>query len=187
MAPSRPGPLGCLVKNKMTPISILQGTLDLIILRTLATLGPRHAYTIATRLGQVSEELLKVNQGTLYPALVRLKENGWIKGIVTATTPTTSGEGKTVVSIGLAQGLERETGAVLRANESSKWAAPFTPTLTSNFPKYANFGEGKTDWKKMMTELKKAGVKQTFIEQDGTASNDELGAVRQAYDYLLKV
>jgi hypothetical protein len=107
--------------------------------------------------------------------------------IVTATTPTTSGEGKTVVSIGLAQGLERETGAVLRANESSKWAAPFTPTLTSNFPKYANFGEGKTDWKKMMTELKKAGVKQTFIEQDGTASNDELGAVRQAYDYLLKV
>jgi len=68
-----------------------------------------------------------------------------------------------------------------------EWAGPFTPTLTSNFPKYANFGEGKTDWKKMMTELKKAGVKQTFIEQDGTATGDELGAVRQAYNYLLKI
>jgi sugar phosphate isomerase/epimerase len=68
-----------------------------------------------------------------------------------------------------------------------EWATPFTPTLTSNFPKYANFGDGKTNWKKMMTELKKAGVKQTFIEQDGTATNDELGAVRQAYNYLLKI
>ena len=68
-----------------------------------------------------------------------------------------------------------------------EWAGPFTPTLTSNFPKYANVGEGKTDWKKMMTELKKAGVKQTFIEQDGTATGDELGAVRQAYNYLLKI
>ncbi|HLJ79036.1 MAG TPA: PadR family transcriptional regulator, partial [Acidobacteriaceae bacterium] len=62
-----------------TPIPILQGTLDLMILRTLATLGPRHAYAIAARLEQVSDELLKVNQGTLYPALVRLEQNGWIK------------------------------------------------------------------------------------------------------------
>ena len=68
-----------------------------------------------------------------------------------------------------------------------EWAGPFSPTLTSNFPKYANLGEGKTDWKKMMTSLQKAGVKQTFIEQDGTATGDELGAVRQAYNYLLKV
>lgn len=67
-------------ENMPTPISILQGTLDLMILRTLATLGPRHAYAIATRLEQVSGELLKVNQGTLYPALVRLEQNGWIKG-----------------------------------------------------------------------------------------------------------
>ena len=68
-----------------------------------------------------------------------------------------------------------------------EWAGPFKPTLTSNFPKYANFGGGKTDWKKMMTSLQKAGVKQTFIEQDGTATGDELGAVRQAYQYLLKI
>lgn len=65
---------------KKIPIPILQGTLDLMILRTLATLGPRHAYDIAARLEQVSDELLKVNQGTLYPALVRLEQNGWIRG-----------------------------------------------------------------------------------------------------------
>ena len=61
-------------------ITILQGTLDLIVLRTLATMGPQHAYAIATRLEQVSEDLLHLNQGTLYPALVRLEQQGRIKG-----------------------------------------------------------------------------------------------------------
>lgn len=65
---------------KKQPIQILQGTLDLMILRTLAALGPRHAYAVAARLEQVSGDLLRVNQGTLYPALVRLEQNGWIKG-----------------------------------------------------------------------------------------------------------
>src|SRR5215467_10439594 len=62
------------------PIRILQGTLDLIVLRTLFAMGPQHAYAIATRLQQVSEDLLNLNQGTLYPALVRLEQQGWIKG-----------------------------------------------------------------------------------------------------------
>lgn len=62
------------------PIQLLQGTLDLIVLRTLASMGPQHAYQIATRLEQVSEKLLNLNQGTLYPALVRLEQYGWIKG-----------------------------------------------------------------------------------------------------------
>src|SRR5215471_17992347 len=61
-------------------MQLLQGTLDLIVLRTLATMGPRHAYQIASRLEQVSESLLNLNQGTLYPALVRLEQYGWIKG-----------------------------------------------------------------------------------------------------------
>ena len=61
-------------------IAILQGTLDLIVLRTLQTMGPQHAYAIATRLQQVSEDLLHLNQGTLYPALVRLEQQGRIKG-----------------------------------------------------------------------------------------------------------
>jgi PadR family transcriptional regulator PadR len=61
-------------------IQVLQGTLDLIVLRTLATMGPQHAYGIASRLQQVSDDLLNLNQGTLYPALVRLEQQGWIKG-----------------------------------------------------------------------------------------------------------
>lgn len=59
---------------------VLQGTLDLIVLRTLSTLGPQHAYGIAGRVQQLSDDLLNLNQGTLYPALVRLEQEGWIKG-----------------------------------------------------------------------------------------------------------
>lgn len=68
-----------------------------------------------------------------------------------------------------------------------EWVAPFTPTITGNFPKYADFGKGATDWKKHLDALHKAGVKEIFIEQDGTAAGDELGAVRQAHQYLLTV
>lgn len=66
--------------SKQDRTQVLQGTLDLIVLRTLATMGPQHAYGIAARLQQVSEDLLNLNQGTLYPALVRLEQQGWIKG-----------------------------------------------------------------------------------------------------------
>lgn len=59
---------------------LLQGTLDLIVLRALDTMGPLHAYALATRLAQVSDHPLTLNQGTLYPALVRLEGKGWIKG-----------------------------------------------------------------------------------------------------------
>jgi PadR family transcriptional regulator PadR len=62
------------------PIQILQGTLDLMILRTLATMGPQHAYAIASRLQQVSEDALNLNQGTVYPALVRIEQRGWTRG-----------------------------------------------------------------------------------------------------------
>src|SRR5579863_33063 len=61
-------------------IAVLQGTLDLIVLRTLKSMGSQHAYAIATRLQQISEDLLHLNQGTLYPALVRLEQQGRIKG-----------------------------------------------------------------------------------------------------------
>lgn len=62
-------------------MAVLQGTLDLIVLRTLQTMGAQHAYGIATRLQQVSGDLLRLNQGTLYPALVRLEQQGRIKGV----------------------------------------------------------------------------------------------------------
>ena len=61
-------------------VELLQGTLDLIVLRTLATMGPQHAYGIASRLEQVADHPFTLNQGTLYPALVRLEQKGWIKG-----------------------------------------------------------------------------------------------------------
>ena len=61
-------------------VELLQGTLDLIVLRALDTMGPQHAYGLAARLEQVAEPSLRLNQGTLYPALVRLEQKGWIKG-----------------------------------------------------------------------------------------------------------
>ena len=57
---------------------VLQGTLTLLILRTLDALGPLHGYGIARRIEQISQDLLHLNQGTLYPALLRLEQEGWI-------------------------------------------------------------------------------------------------------------
>lgn len=57
---------------------VLQGTLDLMVLKTLDTLGTMHGYGIAQRLQQVSSNMLQLNQGTLYPALLRLEQRGWI-------------------------------------------------------------------------------------------------------------
>jgi hypothetical protein len=57
---------------------VLQGTLDLLVLKTLDTLGSMHGYGIAQRIQQVSEDALRLNQGTLYPALLRLEQRGWI-------------------------------------------------------------------------------------------------------------
>jgi transcriptional regulator len=61
-------------------VEILQGTLDLIVLRALESMGPQHAYSLAARLDQVADEALPLNPGTLYAALVRLEQRGWIKG-----------------------------------------------------------------------------------------------------------
>ena len=66
--------------NKESKVELLQGTLDLIVLRALSTMGPQHAYGLAARLEQVADHPLNLNQGTLYPALVRLEQKGWIKG-----------------------------------------------------------------------------------------------------------
>lgn len=59
---------------------ILQGTLDLMVLKTLDALGPLHGYGIARRMEQISQEALQVNQGTIYASLVRLLQQGWISG-----------------------------------------------------------------------------------------------------------
>lgn len=59
---------------------ILQGTLDLMVLKTLEAMGPLHGYGIARRIEQISEEALQINQGTIYASLVRLTQKGWISG-----------------------------------------------------------------------------------------------------------
>ncbi len=59
-------------------LDLLQGTLDLLILRTLES-GPRHGWAISERIEQISQDVLRVNQGSLYPALHRLEHQGWIK------------------------------------------------------------------------------------------------------------
>jgi PadR family transcriptional regulator, regulatory protein PadR len=58
---------------------ILQGTLDLMVLKTLDAMGPLHGYGIAVRIEQLSEEVLQINQGTVYASLVRLVHKGWIR------------------------------------------------------------------------------------------------------------
>ena len=62
----------------MSRTEVLQGTLDLLVLKTLQTLGPIHGFGVAQRIQQVSDDMLRMNQGTLYPALVRLEQRGWI-------------------------------------------------------------------------------------------------------------
>ena len=57
---------------------LLHGTLDLIVLKTLHAMGPLHGYAIARRIEQVSADQLAINQGTLYPALLKLQQHGWI-------------------------------------------------------------------------------------------------------------
>jgi len=61
------------------PKEVLQGTLDLMVLRTLETMGAQHGFGLAKRILQISEGILDLNQGTLYPALLRLEQRRWIK------------------------------------------------------------------------------------------------------------
>src|SRR3954469_16820646 len=63
----------------MSKTDVLQGTLDLMVLKTLESMGPLHGYGTAQRLQQVSDSVLQLNQGTLYPALLRLEQRGWIE------------------------------------------------------------------------------------------------------------
>jgi PadR family transcriptional regulator PadR len=89
-------------------IELLQGTLDLIVLRALATMGPQHAYGIAARLEQVSDHPFTLNQGTLYPALVRLEQRGWIKGTWQKTDTNRDAKYYDITKAGL-KALAKET------------------------------------------------------------------------------
>jgi PadR family transcriptional regulator len=72
-------PVGYLMKSVRTDkTDVLQGTLILLVLQTLETLGSLHGYGIARRIEQISKDVLQLNQGTLYPALLRMEQEGWI-------------------------------------------------------------------------------------------------------------
>lgn len=88
------------------PSDLLQGTLDLLILRTLA-LGPMHGWAIAGRIQQISQDVLQITQGALYPALHRLEQQGWLRARWQKTETGREAKFYTLTSAGRTQ-LERE-------------------------------------------------------------------------------
>jgi transcriptional regulator len=94
-------------------VELLQGTLDLIVLRALATMGPQHAYALAQRLEQTAAHRLTLNQGTLYPALVRLEQKGWIKGTWQRTETNREAKYYGITKAGQ-RGLDKETARWMR-------------------------------------------------------------------------
>ena len=89
-------------------VELLHGTLDLIVLRALSTMGPQHAYGLASRLEQVADHPLVLNQGTLYPALVRLEQKGWIKGAWQRTESNREARYYRITKAGM-RALEKQT------------------------------------------------------------------------------
>jgi PadR family transcriptional regulator, regulatory protein PadR len=89
-------------------IELLQGTLDLMILKTLA-LGPMHGWGISQRIQQVSEEVLQVGQGSLYPALARLEQRGWIASEWSTSENNRRAKFYALTKVGTRQ-LEKEMG-----------------------------------------------------------------------------
>ena len=89
-------------------VELLQGTLDLIVLRALATMGPQHAYSLATRLEQVADDPFPINQGPLYVALTRLDQKGWIKAEWQRTESNREAKYYAITKAGM-RALERQT------------------------------------------------------------------------------
>jgi PadR family transcriptional regulator, regulatory protein PadR len=87
---------------------VLQGTLDLMVLKTLEALGPLHGYGIARRIEQISESVLQLNEGTVYTALLRLQQKGWIKSEWGASENNRRARFYSISGSGRRQ-LERET------------------------------------------------------------------------------
>ena len=96
------------MSSKEDRVELLQGTLDLIVLRALSTMGAQHAYGLAARLAQVSDHPLSLNQGTLYPALVRLEQKGLIKGAWSRTESNREAKFYRITRAGEAE-LKRQT------------------------------------------------------------------------------
>jgi PadR family transcriptional regulator, regulatory protein PadR len=98
---------------------LLQGTLDLLILKTLS-LGPQHGWGVAQRIQQVSRNLLQVNQGSLYPALHRLEEQGWIDAEWGISENNRRAKFYRLTQAGQEQ-LERETAVWKQYAQAVRW------------------------------------------------------------------
>jgi transcriptional regulator len=97
------------MSSEETPrVEVLQGTLDLIVLRALETMGPQHAYGLAARLEQLADHPFPLNQGTLYAALVRLEQRGWIRGTWQTTESKREAKYYTLTRSGT-RALEKQT------------------------------------------------------------------------------
>ena len=100
-------------------MTMLQGTLDLLILKTLS-LGPQHGWGVAQRIQQTSRDLLQVNQGSLYPALHRLEEQGWIESEWGVSDNNRRAKFYRLTAGGQAQ-LDRETASWSQYAEAVRW------------------------------------------------------------------
>lgn len=89
---------------------VLQGTLDLMILKTLQALGPQHGFGLARRIEQISQAILTLNEGTVYTSLMRLQDQGWITSEWAASENNRKAKFYSITRRGLKQ-LERETEA----------------------------------------------------------------------------
>lgn len=97
-------------------LELLQGTLDLLVLQTLATMGPMHGYGIARRIEQVSGNQILLNQGTIYASLVRLQQHGWISAAWGASDNNRKAKYYSLTELGLKQlSEERHTWQRLNA------------------------------------------------------------------------
>jgi transcriptional regulator len=105
---------------------VLQGTLILLVLRTLQALGPLHGYGLARRIEQISNDLLQLNQGTLYPALLRMEQEGWISSEWGASEKNRKARFYAITPAGRRR-LEKETGDWRRMSATIEAFLAFDP------------------------------------------------------------
>ena len=105
---------------------ILQGTLDLMVLKTLDAMGPMHGYGIALRIEQLSDDALRINQGTIYLCLIRLVQKGWIEAEWGASENNRKAKFYDISKAGRKQlaGRDRELGARVRRDRAAAAARP---------------------------------------------------------------
>jgi transcriptional regulator len=121
-------------RKRTDKTDVLQGTLILIVLRTLEALGPLHGYGIARRIEQISGDLLHLNQGTLYPALLRMEQEGWITGKWGASEKNRQAKFYSLTAAGRKQ-LAKETGDWQRMAETiERFLGPLPDAVAKESP-----------------------------------------------------